>query len=278
MTHGLGIAILTAIVIRGLTSDVWQMRYMASGLRRIKTTNASLHHQAQLYLRDLIENGTYVPGQKFPSEGVFAEQLGISRPTLREALHNLQAEGMIVRKHGVGTFVSPSRANRLESGLEVLESIEHIASRRGIKTEMGKVEIEERPPKQNEISGLECDPADHVLSVARTILIDKKPVAYLWDVILTKYLSRDELGEMFHGSVLDIFLKRGQPMLTYSFTGLAAVAVDRNLARHLEIPPKTPLLKLEARLFTQENTVVDYSISYFVPDYFDFHVIRRIGN
>ena len=68
----------------------------------------------------------------------------------------------------------------------MLESIEHIASRRGIKTEMGKVEIEERPPKQNEISGLECDPSDHVLSVARTILIDKKPVAYLWDVILTR--------------------------------------------------------------------------------------------
>jgi GntR family transcriptional regulator len=251
---------------------------MASGLRRIKTTNASLHYQAQLYLRDLIENGTYVPGQKFPSEGAFAEQLGISRPTLREALHNLQAEGMIVRKHGVGTFVSPSRANRLESGLEVLESIEHIASRRGLKTEMGKVEIEERPPNHVEIAGLECDPNEQILSVARTILIDKKPVAHLWDAILTKYLRKEELEEMFHGSVLDIFLKRGRPMLTYSFTGLAAVAVDSILARQLEIPPKTPLLRLEAKLFTQDNTVVDYSISYFVPDYFDFHVIRRIGN
>ena len=251
---------------------------MASELRRIKTTNASLHYQAQLYLRDLIENGTYVPGQKFPSEEVFAEQLGISRPTLREALHNLQAEGMIVRKHGVGTFVSPTRASRLESGLEVLESIEHIANRRGLKTEMGKVEIEERLPDPEEITGLDCRPDEQILSVARIILIDKKPVAHLWDVILTKYLRKEELGETFHGSVLDIFLKRGSPMLTYSFTGLAAVAVNRTMALKLEIPPKTPLLKLEARLFTQDNTVVDYSISHFVPDYFDFHVIRRIGN
>jgi GntR family transcriptional regulator len=251
---------------------------MASGLRRIKTTNVSLHDQAQHYLRDLIENGTYEPGQKFPSEGVFAEQLGISRPTLREALHNLQAEGMIVRKHGVGTFVSPAPANRLESGLEVLESIEHIASRRGFKTEMGKVEIEERLPKPDEIAGLECDPKEQVLSVARVILIEKKPVAHLWDVVLTKYLHKDELGEMFRGSVLDIFLKRGRPMLTYSLTGLAAIAVDRSLARQLEIQPKTPLLRLKARLFTQDNIVVDYSISYFVPDYFDFHVIRRIGS
>jgi GntR family transcriptional regulator len=250
---------------------------MATGLRRIKTTNVSLHYQAQLYLSDLIKNGTYEPGQKFPSEGVFAEQLGISRPTLREALHNLQAEGMIVRKHGVGTFVSVSNANRLESGLEVLESIEHIANRRGLITQMGRAEIEERSPKPNEIAGLACASDEQVLSVARTILIDKKPIAHLWDVILTKYLRKEDLGDMFRGSVLDIFLKRGRPSLTYSVTKLAAVAANRTLAQELEVPVKSPLLKLEARLFSQDDLVADYSISYFVPDYFDFHVIRRVG-
>ncbi len=160
----------------------------------------------------------------------------------------------------------------------MLESIEHIASRKGLKTEMGKAEIEERAPNPEEIAGLECDPQEQVLSVVRTILIDKKPVAHLWDAVLTKYLRIEDLGEMFHGSILDIFLKRGRPMLTHSYTALAAVAVDRTLAHRLEIPPKTPLLKLEAKLFSQDNIVVDYSISYFVPDYFDFHVIRRIGN
>src|SRR6202142_94148 len=249
---------------------------MTTGLRRIKTTNVSLHYQAQLYLSDLIKNGTYEPGQKFPSEEVFAEQLGISRPTLREALHNLQVEGMIVRKHGVGTFVSISNANRLESGLEVLESIEHIANRRGLKTKMGKAEIEERSPKPDEITGLGCDPNEQVLSVARTIMIGNKPVAHLWDVVPTKYLRMDDLGDMFHGSVLDIFLKRGRPMLTYSVTRLAAIPVNRILARELEVPAKTPLLKLEAKLFTHDDVVIDYSISHFVPEYSDFHVIRRI--
>ena len=251
---------------------------MTTRLKRIKTTNVSLHYQAQLYLSDLIKNGAYEPGQKFPSEDVFAEQLGISRPTLREALHNLQAEGMIVRKHGVGTFVSLSHANRLESGLEVLESLEHMANRKGLKTVMGKAEIEERQPKPDEIAGLKCDPKEQVLSVARTILIGDKPVAHLWDVVPTKYLRKDDLGDMFRGSVLDIFLKRGRPLLNYSVTRLAAVAVNRVLAHALEVPVKTPLLKLEAKLFTQDDIILDYSISYFVPDYFDFHVIRRIGS
>jgi GntR family transcriptional regulator len=251
---------------------------MVSELRRIKTTNVSLHYQAELYLRDLIENGAYEPGQKLPSEGIFAERLGISRPTLREALHNLEVEGMIVRKHGVGTFVSPSHANRLESGLEVLESIEHIATRMGLRNQMGEAEIEERAPKANEIVGLECSPDEKVLSVARIILVDEKPVAYLWDVVPIRYLRKDDLGNKFQGSVLDIFLKRGRPMLTFSFTRLAAIAADGALARQLDVPRKSPLLKLEARLFTQDNTVVDYSISNFVPDHFYFHVIRRIGS
>lgn len=251
---------------------------MVSELRRIKTTNKSLHSQAELYLRDLIGNGTYRPGQKLPSEGIFAERLGISRPTLREALHNLEVEGIIVRKHGVGTFVSPSPANRLESGLEVLESIEHIAGRMGLSTQVGTAEIEERAPKPNEIAGLECGPQETVLSVARVILVGAKPVAYLWDVVPTRYLRRDDLDDKFEGSVLDIFLKRGHPSLLYSFTRLAATAADGVLARQLDVPRKTPLLSLEAKLFTRDNIVVDYSISNFIPDHFYFHVIRRIGS
>ncbi len=251
---------------------------MASELRRIKTTNLSLHYQAQHYLRDLIKAGAYQPGQRLPPEGLFAEQLGISRPTLREALHNLEVEGMIVRKHGVGTFVSPSHASRLESGLEVLESLEHIASRMGLKTKMGQLKIEERTPLADERLSLECGPEDKVLSVARIILVGSKPVAYLWDVVPTRYLCQDDLNEKFHGSVLDIFIKRGHPQLAYSFTRLASVAADAGLARQLNVARRTPLMKLEARLYTQDNQVVDYSISNFVPDYFDFHVIRRIGN
>ncbi len=251
---------------------------MASELRRIKTTNVSLHYQAQLYLRQLISAGTYQPGQRLPPEDEFAEQLGISRPTLREALHNLEVEGMIVRKHGVGTFVSPSHASRLESGLEVLESLEHIASRMGLQTHMGELKIEERLPNPDEATALECGPEERVLSVERIIQVGAKPVAYLWDVVPARYLDAAELDNNFQGSVLDIFIKRGHPKLAYSYTRLASVGADARLARQLDMPRRTPLLRLEARLYTEDNQVVDYSISNFVPDYFDFHVIRRIGS
>ncbi|HUI90440.1 MAG TPA: GntR family transcriptional regulator [Anaerolineales bacterium] len=250
---------------------------MASELRRIKTTNEPLHDQAQFYLRGLIQSGTYQPGQKLPPEGIFAEQLGISRPTLREALYKLELEGLIVRKHGVGTYISPSYQNRLDSGLEVLESIEHIARRRGLKTEMGEAGIEEKGASALEAAGLECEKGAHVLSVIRVILVDAKPVAHLSDILPIKFMRKGDLGARFRGSVLDILLTRGQPVLTYSFTRLAAVAADNSLAHQLDIPRRTPLLKMEAKLFTHDNMVVDYSVSRFVSDFFDFHIIRRIG-
>ena len=253
---------------------------MASVLRPIKTPNGSLPSQTQRYLRDLIQNGTYQPGQQLPSEGEIAEQLGISRPTLREALHHLEMDGFILRKQGVGTFVSPTYHKRFENGLEVLESLEHIATRMGLVTEMGTAEIEERPPKGYELSHLERKPEElqSILSVTRTILVDSRPVAHLWDIVPTEYLRKEDLGQMFRGSVLDIFLRRGLPLLDYSLTELTAVSADAALARQLNVPPKTPLMHLQAKLCTPENQVVDFSISYFVPDYFNFHVIRRIGN
>ena len=58
---------------------------------------------------------------------------------------------------------------------------------------------------------------------------------------------------------------------------LAAEAADGDVARWLHLQRGAPLLKLEAQLYAQDGRVVDYSLSYFVPGYFRFHVVRRVG-
>jgi GntR family transcriptional regulator len=250
---------------------------MVTSMRPLKAVKISLPNQTSQYIRELIENGDYQPGQQLPPEGDFARQLGISRPTLREALHSLELEGVITCRHGVGTFIAPSYGRRLENGLEVLESIERIASRNGLKTSMGDAKIEERQAASHELMELSLDSPTQVLSVARTILVDEKPAAYLKDILPMEYLCKEDLRDSFQGSVLDLLIKRNLPKLAYSLTKLAAVAADPALADLMGIIPHTPLMRLEARLFSQENQVVDYSISHFVPGYFDFHVVRRIG-
>ncbi len=169
---------------------------MTNSMKPLKAVKVSLPVQASQYIREMIETGQFQPGHQLPPEGDFARQLGISRPTLREALHSLEQDGVIVCKHGVGTFIAETYGKRLESGLEVLESIERIANRIGLKTSMGEAEIEERQASPAEIIELGLESPASVLFVARSIFVDGRPVAYLKDVLPVAYLRKDDLNRV----------------------------------------------------------------------------------
>jgi GntR family transcriptional regulator len=216
-------------------------------------------------------------GDRLPAEPTLAKQLGVSRATLREALRSFEERGLVVRRHGAGTFVAPPPPI-IEGGLEVLESIESMAGRIGLKIRMGTAVIEEHPASKEELKWLGRKSATQVLSVARTILVRAQPVAYLVDIVPVEYLHQDDLGEDFNGSVLDVLRKRRQQTLTYSHTNLIAAMADATLAKQLRVQRGSPLLKLEAQLYAQDSQILDYSISHFVSGHFRFHVIRRIEN
>lgn len=59
-----------------------------------------------------IESGELVPGDRLPPERELSEMLGVNRMTLRRALRVLEAQGLIVRKHGVGTYVAEPKIDR----------------------------------------------------------------------------------------------------------------------------------------------------------------------
>ncbi len=65
--------------------------------------------------------------------------------------------------------------------------------------------------------------------------------------------------------------------LTTSRTELGAVAAPTEIARSLGIQRGDVILCFDATLFTAEGKVVDYSHSYYLPGYFRFHVVRRVG-
>jgi GntR family transcriptional repressor for pyruvate dehydrogenase complex len=65
----------------------------------------SLAHDAAEHLRELVSSGALRPGDKLPSERELAGRLGVSRPTLREAVRGLVIMGLLETRHGAGTFV-----------------------------------------------------------------------------------------------------------------------------------------------------------------------------
>ncbi|MEJ5198084.1 MAG: GntR family transcriptional regulator [Anaerolineae bacterium] len=243
---------------------------------RLRNDSRPLYSQASEALKALIAQGEYQPGDRLPSEHELSDRLGISRPTLREALRQLEEERAIIRRHGVGTFVA-SPPPVIETGLEVLESLERLARRLGLHTQMSEVHMEERPATPVEREKLGLAEGGNVTVITRVIEAAGQRIAYLTDVVPVAYLCCDELAADFQGSVLDHFLARGQPVLSHSRTELIAEAANSELARRLHIQRGAPLLRLEAQLYAGDGAVVDYSTSYFVPGYFRFHVVRRIG-
>lgn len=78
----------------------------------------SLVHSIPLYIQiadrliSQIESGELASGDRLPPERDLSEELGVNRMTLRRALGVLEAEGMVVRKHGVGTFIGSPKIDR----------------------------------------------------------------------------------------------------------------------------------------------------------------------
>ena len=214
-------------------------------------------------------------GAQLPPEPQLARQLGVSRATLREAMRSFEERGLLVRKHGVGTFTAPPPV--IEAGLEELESLDTLARRIGLETHMGEAVVEERAATAAEASRLGMATGTPVLSVARVISTGARPVAYLVDVVPTTYLRALDLSDTFSGSVLDLFIQRGEPALSHSRTDIVAQAANDSLARKLGLHRGDVLLKLEAQLYARDGYIVDYSLSYFVPGHFHFHVVRRVA-
>ncbi len=216
------------------------------------------------------------PGAQLPPEPSLARQLGVSRATLREVMRTFVERGMLVRRHGVGTFVA-SRIPTLDAGLEVLESIDTIARRKGLKTEVSYLDIAERRASPVEAEGLERPEGCDVLVVTRVISVEGAPVADLRDVVPTTYLRAEELGEGFRGSVLDLLLAKPALLLVASRTEISVAKATPKFAERLKIKRGEPLLKMVAQLYGYDEKIVAFSTSYFVPGHFHFHVMRRVS-
>lgn len=63
-------------------------------------------------VEQLIRNESLKPGDRLPSEREMAQLLGVSRPSLREAVRILEARGRLAVRHGLGVFVQAPRSER----------------------------------------------------------------------------------------------------------------------------------------------------------------------
>lgn len=215
-------------------------------------------------------------GQRLISEPELAKQLGVSRATLREAMRTFETQGVIRRRQGSGTYVV-GKVPVIDAGLERLESIETMARRMNLEITISDLYIEQTEADKDMAANLKVDAGSRLTRVRRVIRADRRPAAYLVDVLPESILSPSDLPAKFSGSVLDFLLARGDK-LGNSRAVVSATNAHADVAKPLEIQRDDVLLKFESQLFDLKNNVVDYSVSYFIPGYFHFHVNRRVGS
>jgi len=245
-----------------------------NGVQPIKARQ-SLSAQARQYLLDLINGGAYAPGEQLPSENELATQLGISRPTLRDALRDLESEGAVVRKHGVGTFVAAGYEHRLESGLERLESVLALATRQGLEIRCQDLQVQEELATPEIAAKLQISPGSPLTRVSRVIVVDRKPSAFMLDVAPASILAPVDVDDSFNGSVLDLLKQKHDLSAAWAVADIVALDADTLLAARLGVPPGQALLLLEEMLYNGEATPLEFSRNYFIPERFRFQIVRR---
>jgi GntR family transcriptional regulator len=228
----------------------------------------------QAELANLI--GSLPAESRLPSEPELARRLGVSRATLREAMRAFEGQGLIRRRQGVGTFVI-GKVPVIDSGLEVLESIESLAQHTGLSVKMGELQVEQMAADADLAAALKVAVGSPLTRVSRVIYTDNRPIAYLVDTLPSDILNAGELESGFTGSVLDLLLRRGDPKLVQSRTEINAIGATSEVARALQVQRDDTLLHFVAWLYAEGGGVADYSFSYFLPGYFRFHVVRKVG-
>ena len=238
----------------------------------IKTDHRHLYLQVIDRLKSDIEKGVYQENEKLPSEFELSKSLGVSRATLREALRLLEEENMIVRRHGVGTFVNPKPV--FTSGIEQLASISSMIEKAGMKPGTIFMSATESEPNEDDINKFQIGMDDNVIVIERVRTADGEPVVYCIDNVPAKYLPKQFL-ENEDLSLFSALEKSGNIRIAYAITYIDTVGYHETVSSILKCGPERALLVLKQLHYDDNDQLVLYSKNYFRADKFSFHVVRK---
>jgi GntR family transcriptional regulator len=232
-----------------------------------KHSPVPLYYQLAEQIREQIRSGELGPGEQLPSERLLSEHHAISRMTVRQAVAYLVREGVLVARHGLGTFVAEPKLTY--DALHLLGFTEEIMQLGG-RAVSHVLEQRRASPPPRVAEGLRLAPGDAVVTIVRLRLSDATPL--LLETIyvpegLCPGLEREDLATRSLYGVLEarfgVRLTRARQMLE------ATVANDYE-AGLFGVAPGAAMILLEGVTYDDRDRPAEYFKAIYRGDRFKF--------
>jgi GntR family transcriptional regulator len=236
-----------------------------------KAEGIPLYVKIRETLREDIKRGELKQGEKLPSEDELAAKYGVSRMTVRQGISDLIDEGLVYRRHGVGTFVAFPHVERDHSRLT---NFFEIAQKNGIEVSAQILTMEVIPAKQKIAQELEIDEGDSVIHIKTLRFSDDVPVtvhdAFIPHKLFASLLTRDlkTLENQHLWAIMESYGFR----LKRAVQRLEAREAGEEIAELLNIETSAPILYKERTAYADNGTPVEFIFCYNRGDMYSLTV------
>lgn len=241
-----------------------------------KSSAIPVYYQLAKMIEKDILAGNFKQGELIPAEHDFASTLGISRMTVRRAISELIAAGMVYSEKGKGTFVAKPKLDEVEFELEQFdEEIPKKGMNKNIKL------LEAKIVKADEILAEKLSLALHTkcLHFRLLVSVNDEPLAYENKYIIFEKQSPILEKELKDPSLSNLANINGQ-LPTRSKKVYRATVVTENEATLLKVSLYTPVLLVEQTLYDNANKPIGWSQSIYRGDRYRLtsYTGWRLGN
>lgn len=243
-------------------------------IRSARSSRKTLTDAVQAEIRQAILSGAYTPGSQLPTEAELGQMLGASRTVIREALRILEEDGLIFRRHGVGTFV---RKHPILKNLNINYGITEMIRLAGLEPGTKYLVVHHEKADAEIAAQLDISVGAPVITVERVRTADQRPVVYSLDTFAEAILhgAHFDPDRLLSESVYKLLETEFGHTIDYGVARILPAQAPPHIAKHLNLPPHSMVLYLVQTDYSPLDQPILYSQEYHLPDAFDFMIWRR---
>ncbi len=233
---------------------------------------APLYLQLKKSIEQAVKAELIGPGDALPSERDIASRAEVSRVTVRKAVQDLVRDGVLVQRHGSGTFVAP-RLRRVEQSLSALTSFTEDMARRGMTVRSTWLERGIFQPSPDEMMKLGLSTGEAVARVSRLRSANGTPLAIERASLSASVLpDPDCVGASLYATLEET---GNRPVRAVQRISAASLGVAD--ARLLEVEAGSAGLHIERISYLATGKAIEFTRSLYRGDAYDFVVEMRLA-